>query len=103
MKKHKIWTVLLLISMSFSMLNAFLIETNEKDHCTIQEYVQEFSQPTHCGDLCDIRYMFHISFILPEHPGLHPYDNSQIHTLIYPNKHYQSVLILPAYRPPNDA
>lgn len=103
MKKHKIWTLLLLISMSFSMLNAFIIESNEKDHCTLQAYVQEFSQPTHCGDLCDIRYMFHISFILPEYYGLQPYDNRKTHALIYSNEHYHGVLILPSYRPPINA
>ncbi|HQS67701.1 MAG TPA: hypothetical protein PLM93_11010 [Sulfuricurvum sp.] len=60
MIKHKILTVLLLISMSLSTLNGFFIDLNEKDSCSISEYVSEFSQTNDCGDLCDVRHMFYI-------------------------------------------
>lgn len=99
MKKRNFWTILLLISISFSIVNSFVIEANEKDHCTIQEYVQEFSQPTHCGDLCDIRYMFHISFILPASTPIIKFDHHV--TSPYFEKQFSSNEYVPfAFRPP---
>lgn len=99
MKKHTIWTVLLLISMSFSMLNAFIIETNEKGHCSIQEYVQEFSQSNDCGDLCDIRHMFYISFILPDNSLIIQFDNRLI-PYPYFHQEYTGNFALTSFRPP---
>lgn len=69
---------MLLISISFSVLNSFVIEANETDHCSIQEYVLEFSQSNHCGDLCDVRHMFYISFILPDTTPIVRFDNHTI-------------------------
>ena len=63
MKKHNLWTILLLFSFSFSIVHAFVIEANEIEHCSVQEYVQEFSQSNDCGDVCDIHHMFHMSYI----------------------------------------
>lgn len=99
MKKRNFWTILLLLSFSFSIVNDFVIENNEKDHCSIQQYVQEFSQPTHCGDLCDIRYMFHISFILPAQTQLVTFES---HTFapIYNSEYYISHNPPSTFRPP---
>jgi hypothetical protein len=99
MKKRNFWTILLLLSFSFSIVNAFVIESNEKGHCSIQQYVQEFSQPTHCGDSCDIRYMFHISFILPAQTQL---VECESHTFapIYNSEYYISHNPPSNFRPP---
>lgn len=99
MKKHKIWTVLLLLSMSFSMLNAFVLEASEKDQCSIQEYVLEFSQSNHCGDLCDVRHMFYISFILPAQTQLVEFE-SHTFVLIYNSENYISHNHPSNFRPP---
>lgn len=99
MKKHNFWTILLLISFSFSIAHAFVIESNEVSHCTIQEYVQEFSQSNDCGDLCDIRHMFHISFILPDNSLIIQFDNRLIP---YPYFHqdYKGNFSFSSFRPP---
>jgi hypothetical protein len=99
MKKHNFWTILLLISFSFSIAHAFVIESNEVSHCTIQEYVQEFSQSNDCGDLCDIRHMFHISFILPDNSLIIQFDNPLIP---YPYFHqdYTGDFAFSSLRPP---
>lgn len=81
------------------MLNAFIIETNKKGHCSIQEYVQEFSQSNDCGDLCDIRHMFHISFILPIQIQLVEFD-SHTFTPIYHSEDYISHNLPSTFRPP---
>lgn len=81
------------------MLNAFVVDANETDHCTVQEYVQEFSQPTHCGDLCDIRYMFHVSFILPAQTQLVEFE-SHTFALIYNSENYISHNHPSNFRPP---
>ncbi|MDD5160750.1 MAG: hypothetical protein PHI47_11900 [Sulfuricurvum sp.] len=99
MKKRNFWTILLLLSFSFSIVNDFVIEANEKDHCSIQQYVQEFSQPTHCGDLCDIRYMFHISFILPAQTQLVEFE-SHTFASIYNSEYYISHNPPSNFRPP---
>lgn len=75
MKKRNFWTILLLISISFSILNGFFIQANEKDSCSLSEYVSEFSQTNDCGDLCDLRHMFYISFILPDAIPMIRFDN----------------------------
>lgn len=99
MKKRNLWTILLLVSISFSVLNGFVIEANETDHCTVQEYVQEFSQSNQCGDLCDLRHMFYIGFILPDNRLIFVSDSSFL-----PTRYFQystvSDFISPAFRPP---
>lgn len=99
MVKNKFLIALLLISMSFSMLNAFVIDANEIEHCSAQEYVQEFSQSHHCGDLCDVRYMFHISFILPVHAQIIALDNRVI-PLLCTQKDWISDYTFSTFRPP---
>lgn len=99
MKKHNFWTILLLISFSFSIAHAFVIESNEVSHCTIQEYVQEFSQSNDCGDLCDVCHMFHISFILPIQTQLSEFE-SPIFVPVYNLGYYISHNPPSTFRPP---
>lgn len=102
MIKNKVLTALLLISMSFSILNDFVIEANEAEHCSIQGYVQEFSQSNHCGDLCDVRYMFHISFILPVQSQIMVVDNG-ITPAIHVQQDWSREYIFLTLRPPINA
>ena len=69
MKRNKILTFLLLLSMSFSVVHAYAIEMLDAHESHISEYVLEFSQPTQGDtkdDVCNIHAGFHISFIVPE-------------------------------------
>jgi len=71
----KIINLFLLVAMSFSIAHGVVLDTHdEESHCSVQEYVAEFSAPVHeheeeheyANDACDSHYMFHISFLLPE-------------------------------------
>jgi len=71
---NKLINLLLLVVMSFSIAHGVLLNDEHKDnHCSIQEYVSEFSEPIihhknthkHKNDACESHYMFHISFLLP--------------------------------------
>jgi len=63
--------LLILISISFSIAHGVIIDTHQDNHCSINEFVVEFSEPLthdieeHNGDLCNTHFMLHISFILP--------------------------------------
>lgn len=100
MRIRKFWTLLLLISISFFVAHASVFSAVQDEHCSVNKYVQEISEPVDCGDLCDIHYMFHMSFILPLKNTLNIYNNSQLLPPIHPNEHYQNGSILPSYRPP---
>ena len=75
---NKLINLLLLVVMSFSIAHGVVIDTHdEESHCSVQEYVAEFSAPIHDDDLhehesdtCDSHYMFHISFLLPQNFSL---------------------------------
>jgi len=61
----------LLTVMLFSIAHGVVLRDDFDDHCSLQEYVTEFSQPIehhdeHKGDLCETHFMFHLSFLLPE-------------------------------------
>ncbi len=65
---RKIWTLLLLLSMSFSVVHAYAFSAIQDDHCSsVHEYVQELSTPIDHGDLCDIHFEYHVSYLLPEY------------------------------------
>lgn len=99
MIKNTFWTVLLLISFGFSIVNAFVIEAHEVDQCTVQEYVQEFSQSNNCGDLCDLRHMFYQSFIITHNVIVVDYD-IQVDTPTHIEKNYHFSLNPLSFRPP---
>jgi len=69
---NKLINLLLLVVMSFSIAHGVVLDRHADEHCSIQEYVAEFSTPDvhhnaneHENDSCDSHYMFHISFLLP--------------------------------------
>ena len=67
----KFINLILLIAISFSIAHGVVLDTHQDEHCSIKEYVAEFSEPVyheieaHEGDLCNTHFMLHISFILP--------------------------------------
>ena len=62
---------ILLIAISFSIAHGVVLDIHQDDHCSIKEFVAEFSQPIqheldeHDGDLCNTHFMLHVSFLLP--------------------------------------
>ena len=69
----KLISYILLIAISFSIAHGVVLDTHEDEHCSIQEFVAEFSEPVshddlheHENDTCDSHYIFHVSFLLPD-------------------------------------
>jgi len=73
---NKLINLLLLVVMFFSIAHGVLLEDDyEANHCSIEEYVSEFSVPLahdkshkyEChNNACEIHFMFHLSFLLPD-------------------------------------
>jgi len=64
LKKYMIQS-LLLFSLFFNIAHASIIA--EEDNCaheTAYEYVMEQSQPSDCGDLCNLHHLFHFTAIV---------------------------------------
>jgi len=73
---NKLINLLLLVVMFFSIAHGVVLEDDyESNHCSIEEYVSEFSVPlahdksykyeSH-NNACETHYMFHLSFLLPD-------------------------------------
>jgi len=69
MKKRRLWIFIVLLSIAFSTLHAFVYAPHASDHCDMIEYLQEQNGPTEMeGDgLCSSHFEFHQSFTLPEY------------------------------------
>lgn len=64
MKYQSITTLVLLFALSFSVVHEYAFALYDNEHCTITEYVHELSAPTSHGDICDIHFEYHQSFLL---------------------------------------
>jgi len=67
MKTKNILTILLLLSISFSIIHAYAIEILDTDKSHLSEYILETSHTDtqHDDNVCDIHNAFHTVFILP--------------------------------------
>ena len=84
---NKFTHLLLLVVMFFSITHELVFDGHEESHCSVQEYVAEFSAPIHHdqldeheheNDFCDSHFMFHISFLLPQNFSLFEISQSNI-------------------------
>ena len=71
---------LLLIVMFFSIAHGVVLQEDLAEHCSVTEYVSEFSVPIdhhdeHDNELCESHFMLHLSFLLPKNFSL--FDPSQ--------------------------
>ncbi len=64
MKFKSITTLVLLFALGFSVVHEYAFSLHDKDHCSVTEYVHELSAPTSHGDICDIHFEYHQSFLL---------------------------------------
>ena len=67
----KLINLLLLVVMSFSIAHGVVLQDDFAKHCSVAEYVDEFSHPAdhhdeHDSELCESHFIFHISFLLPD-------------------------------------
>lgn len=65
MHLKKISTLVLLFVISFSVFHEIEFAMFDKEPCDVVEYVSEFSEPTDCGDICDIHYEYHHPYLVP--------------------------------------
>ena len=65
MKRKNLITLVLLFVMTLSILHEYTFAMFDDEHSTIKEYVSEISGPVQKGDICDIHYEYHLSYILP--------------------------------------
>lgn len=70
MKVNSLISLALLFIMSFSLVHEFAFTYFDDDHCTASEYVAELEGPTEHGDICDIHYEYHNTYILPQNNTL---------------------------------
>lgn len=66
MKLKSMVTLALLFVMSFSLIHEYVFAYYDDDHCSATEYVAELEGPTEHGDICDIHYEYHSTYILPQ-------------------------------------
>ncbi len=64
MKFKSITTLVLLFALGFSVVHEYAFAFYDKEHCSVTEYVHELSAPTSHGDICDIHFEYHQSFLL---------------------------------------
>ena len=67
MNSKKIWLLLLLIAMSYSVVHDYTIDMLDSDKCSVEEYVSEHTNinPDTEGDICDVHFVYHLSYICP--------------------------------------
>ncbi len=51
--------------MAFSMTHEFIYSTHDH-HSSVHEYVHEITTMTDHGDSCDLHFMLHLTYPLPE-------------------------------------
>ena len=66
MKLKSITALVLLLALSFSVVHEYSVVFYDKDHHDAAEYVLELSKPSAHGDICDIHFEYHQSFLLSQ-------------------------------------
>ncbi|QOP44792.1 hypothetical protein [Sulfurimonas paralvinellae] len=66
--KNRLLTLFLLLSMSFNIAHAYVIEVLDTHSCHVSEYVHDLNDnsETSDNDICHMHHFFHIAIILPE-------------------------------------
>ena len=66
--QKRLLTLFLLLSISFNILHAYVIEAYDTHPCQVTGYIDEFHTPENVptDDICHLHHFFHIAFILPE-------------------------------------
>jgi|GEM_PF-1380135 len=101
----KLIILILLIAISFSIAHGVVLDTHQDEHCSMQEFVAEFSQPIqhdmddHDGDLCNTHFMLHTSFLVPTHFSLVDIDRVAFIVILHPF-FYSYIDLNNTFRPP---
>jgi len=66
MRLKSLTTLALLFVISFSIVHEYVYASHNDDHCSAIEYISEFDTPSSHGDLCDIHFEYHQSYLLSQ-------------------------------------
>ena len=101
----KIINILLLTVMFFSIAHGVVFKSDSANHCSVKEYVSEFEQAIsehhneHKDKCCEIHFMFHLSFLLPDRVSF--FEEIILNTTIEYNLHLNDTIYLNnTFRPP---
>jgi hypothetical protein len=66
MKRNKLWSILLLISLSFSIFHGLAFANFDHEEHDVYTFIHEISEPSDHNDMCDFHAEFHNSYLLPQ-------------------------------------
>jgi hypothetical protein len=99
MRFKNLTTFALLFVLSFFIVHDYVYAAHSDEHCSATEYIVEFDTPQSHGDICDIHFEYHQSYLLSQKVIL-----ARIDYKIIPNKidkeSYNFKTHLKFYKPP---
>ena len=99
MKTKKAIISLLLLAFTVSMVHEYVFTTLDTDKCSVVEYVHEHDIPIQKGDICDIHYEYHHSFILSQEKLAFKLPHISFKPSFLP-KRYISQILFDHFKPP---
>ncbi len=99
MKIKSIATLVLLFAISFSIVHEYTFAFYDEDHCSAVEYVNELQAPSDHGDICDIHFAYHSTYILPFRL-IYQLDTPRDFLFSRDKENYLSSTLLELYKPP---
>jgi len=99
MNTKQLTTFFILIALSFSLVHEFAFTLYDEKKCNVSEYISELNAPVECGDICDIHYEYHQSYIATTY-SLELNILSQKRELSLEHSHYKFTTIQKIVIPP---
>ena len=99
MKAKKTILGLLLLAFSVSIVHEYIFTILDRDKCSVVEYVHEHDKPSQKGNICDIHYEYHHSFIVPQQKLVFKLPHISFKPSFLP-KGYISQILFDHFKPP---
>ncbi|MDF1875620.1 hypothetical protein JHD48_07720 [Sulfurimonas sp. SAG-AH-194-I05] len=99
MKRKKLVSLVVLFVLSFSVVHEYAFAYFDDNHCTAVEYVSELETPSNHGDICDIHFEYHQSFVLQQLPHLSLFQKDSL-SLLSDKETYTFETKLLFFKPP---
>ena len=84
MKNRTLLTFIILFAFTFTIVHEYIFTSLNTSCSNINEYVLEMDTPTSHGDICDIHFEYHQSFLLP--PSHFINDNISVKNITFLDK-----------------
>jgi len=102
MNSKKIWSLLLLFAMSFSIVHDYAFAVLDDNHCSVEAYVAELSPSVSCEKadmLCDIHFEYHTAYLFLEKSAYMPIIQKREDFFAY-NEIFLSLDYFSFFKPP---